>query len=721
VFREIGIKFGLKGFDSSKAQLQQFGQAFQQMSSQVSSSAPGITGKLDSIAAHTKRMSKTIVSSMNLAKVAFTTFLAGRALSGIANMLSGSTEQGQGLYEDFLRASGFDPKQLTKHMMEMRGRIPNLPRTEYISGAYDTQSVLGGGGPEMVKKGLESTMYLWKSLGPEASRQQASDLIRGIAGAWGVGKAPGEVLKMIQQFEATIPPILKDTGIRGNELAHAMSQIISIYKEKGMSLQEMVADTAMIGGVMRERTGEVLRNIQARLVEGTSELAAKVGLEIQLMRRGVRRIEDLPEKEARMLTDSLKVTENEMARELTLVEKKFGPKGVMKVLDQVYKKGMALAETTGFPMQKELKSSFGETAPQGLPILLQGYTSGKRDELLAQQQSLESQRKNREKSWQSYEARYSMFEQRINNLKQSAFSGFKAVLADIYTSYGKSLEGVTQTWLENTEAVTTNLRAMLGSFKEGFQAVFGGEIPDLIKNLSEAMLGIVKMPTEELEGIGHDIGASLGGAFKSIYDSLVPVNTELTRMIPTLQQILETVNALLSPVRWLISLSEGGGLFGIPGWLGRKSAELLNDPKAVSQKQQEFWRLQQEMKQTRAASQKQQESWSLPQEMKQTNAARQEENISAPKPHFEDRPPMEVPLGGEKSIWDRVKKFLGTDKLTPDEQAANDVPEQNFNIACTVNIDGASLDGIVDAKVDKIMQDQRMGYGEFGFARPFMG
>jgi len=646
-------------------------------------------------------MSSSIVSSLNLAKAAFATFLAGKALHGIAGMLGGTSESGQGLLEDYLRAAGFEPKQLTEHMLKLRNKIPGLPRTEYMGGAYDIASVLSEGGPEMVKKGMESMSYLWKSLGPEASRQEAANLIRGVVGAWGIGKAPGEVLKIIEQFEATIPPILNRTGIKGHELALALSQVISIYKEKGLTLADMVAETAAIGGVMKERTGEVLRNIQSRLVEGTAELATRVGLELELRKRGVTRIEQLSQGEAAIVQDSIKATEDHQQRKIALLEKMKGPKGVALYLKDILEIGKQLEAERGFPLQKYMKSAFGETAPQGLPLWIEAHTSGKIDQLKAQKESVEKQRADRERAWQSYEARYTILQQQVENLKQSTLSGFKAALADIYGGYGKILESITAEWSKNTEIVAANMRLMISAFGEGFKSVFGGNIPDIIKNISDAMLGLVKMPTEELQAKAYDLGSSLASMFKQVHETIVPLNSDFGSLLTSVKDLVDGINLLLAPLRWLADLA---------GKIGAAHGTIFNDAKTQSQltqQQLEFHRSYNKRNAERAA---------------EAAAAAEAEQF---RPGTEFWSGNVAPPEKDKSWWDKVRDLIvGPTSQTEGESIkpmSYEVPESNFQIACTVNIDGASLDGIVDARIDKIMQDHRMGYGEYGFARPFTG
>jgi hypothetical protein len=542
---EIGAQFSLKGIDEAIRKLQAAGSEFGRFSSGIDPAVSKVEAGSNRMARSFEKMSSRIHRSMTAAKLAVGAFITGKALKGVADWVSGNADMDKA--KDFLRQYGAGPKEFEayrEHLKGLRGKIPGISGADYYTGMYDVQSMFGAQSSEMNKKALESTLYMAKALDPKATIATASNLMRTFAGSFGLGKSEPEQLALMDKFSAQMRTMLSQTKTRGQDVQTSMPHVAALYSQMGRSPADMLADIGIVGGVLHERSGELLRAVMSKQGEGYGKLIAALKKESFLSRVGAESTSDLPEKLRSQLAKSEKLEQARHAR--------IGGKMLADDPDAYWRnmnKALGLLEeyrkTRGTDSAKILSEAFGETAVQGLPLLAKAHASGEHGKLsgalagadpAAAQQAIDS-------SFQSFNAKYEIFQGKVAEMSRSVRAAFQGVVADQFEDYGKVFERITGLWDRNSKELVANMRAFVSEFKAGFSAAFGG-LPDITGQVDRLVTLLCSANPDKWKQLGQEWGKLVGtdlGAFKSAIADIMTNAKTLADALKTIADVIKWV------------------------------------------------------------------------------------------------------------------------------------------------------------------------------------
>ena len=116
---DVGIRFSMVGAEDAISKMKNLHGGFSGLSSEAGRSASSIKNHLETISSATSKMAHSIHSSMNIARAGFGVFMAGKALSGVADWIGSTGEAGQGKWTDYFRNLGGDVKAAERNMADL--------------------------------------------------------------------------------------------------------------------------------------------------------------------------------------------------------------------------------------------------------------------------------------------------------------------------------------------------------------------------------------------------------------------------------------------------------------------------------------------------------------------------------------------------------------------------------------------------------------------------
>jgi len=538
---EIGVKFGLPGVDQSITQMSRLRSGFMDLQRTVDSAVGRMDARTNAISGSVHRMSTNVSRSLNLAKAAFGAFVTGKAIGGVADWMRGDPAAQQ--WTDYLRRYGASEeaiKQYDAHMTALRKTMPGISRAEYSKGVFDVQSKLGADAVEANKRAMESAILLAKGLGPEATIDEATNLMRKFMWSYGVGKSNEDLVPMIEKFAAQIPKALSMSGAQGKDLKVALGHLVGIYSQMGKPQEDMIADMATLAGAMGERTGELLRAVMSKQGEGFSKIAASVAKERVLSQMGARTEFDLSEDQRGLLKKSLEVTKANAQRWAGLTLSR-DPAKYMKQLDDYMNELTAQAKTRGTDVANILQEAFSEGAAQGLPIITKAFVSGERGALgkALKEVSPAEEMKATLESYKSFDAQYGIFKQKAEDLSKTMKKPFQALAMELMRPYGTAIDDIESNWNQKTDLMSQNVISFARSTGAGFLATFG-PLPSIDAMLKSIVETLGDPDPTKWQQLGEEFGRWAGTNLKPLTADIASIASSISTIasiVPNLKTL----------------------------------------------------------------------------------------------------------------------------------------------------------------------------------------
>jgi hypothetical protein len=562
---EIGIKFGLQGTEGVDRLFNRMGTGLRGLSRQIGSDVPQAERNLERVARATEKMSQRVSRAFGVAKVAAAGLVTGKAFSVLGGWVAGNPEMDRA--KDFLRQYDASPEALRQyrdHLKELRRRIPGVAGGDYLTSIYDMQSTFAPDKPELNKRGLESALYMAKALGPSMSLSGASNLMRTFTGSYGLGKSEEEQLTMMEKFSAQMQTVLSQTKARGHDIEIGMGHIAALYSQMGQSPAAMLSDLGIVGGVLHERSGDLLKNVFAKQGEGYGKLLAGIGKARVLQRWGVGSEADLDDERRKDLHEQEKGEQERYAAHASRMIAR-DPEEYWRYLNKALTELNRLKNAGAIDAVKALSDAFGETAVQGLPLLAKAHASGEYQKLLKTTEEADplKSRKKIDESFQSWTAKYDILMQRAEDASRAVKASFQGVIADQFEGYGQFFDRIANLWDQRADQIIQNLRPFAAGFKSGLAEAFGG-LPDVTGWMTRIVDLLEGGNPEKWKEIGQSFGQIAGTNLSSLTTSL----GKMAEALPPIAQLMGQIATAVQTIdRW------GTAVAGVrekyaPTWLG---------------------------------------------------------------------------------------------------------------------------------------------------------
>jgi len=557
---EIGVRFGFQGGAEGIQHMRGLHRAYTGLSSVVDSNTPRMMRHFDMMGNSVHNMSQRMTTGLRLAKLAITAFVAGKAFGGMAEWVKGNPEAQQ--WTDYLRYMQHPEaaiKSYEQHAKGLRKVLPGIEHADVSKGIFDIASKFGTGmdAVEANKSGLEAAIQLQKGLGPGTAIAEATNLIRKFLWSYGVGKSNEELLPMVQRFAAQIPMAISQSGAQGADLKVALGHLVGIYSQLGKPQESMIADMATLAGALGERTGELLRAVMSKTGEGFGKVGAALGQERFLAQLGARDEHDLPKELREMLKSSQAVTQARAQRfGVQLMDK--SPAEYMKMLGGWFDELQALAKRRGTDVSKIINEAFGEGGMQGIPILTKAFQSGARPELEKMLKGLNpaAEWDKLLESQQSFDARYTIFKQKAEDLGRTIKKPFQAMAMEFMKPYGETLDQIESKWNQKTDIMEANARMAAQGMWEGFSAAFAGA-PGLSAVVDRLMAAFNSADPSALRSIATDLGQLAGTSLASLTTGLSDIKAVVADIMPGLKDLAAAIKKIHEGYTWLRGWQEG--------------------------------------------------------------------------------------------------------------------------------------------------------------------
>lgn len=558
---EIGIKFGLQGTDGVDRWFSRMGSGLRGMSNQIGSEVPQAERNLERMARASEKMSERVRRAFAVAKVAAVGLFTGKAFSALGGWVAGNPEVDRA--KDFLRQYGAPETALNQyrdHLKELRRRISGVGGGDYYTGMYDIQSMFAPDQAALNKRGLESSLYMAKALGPNATIGNASNLMRTFAGSYGLGKSEEDQLALMEKFSAQIQTVLSQTKTRGHDIEVGMGQIAALYSQMGKSPAEMLADLGIVGGVLHERSGELLKSVFSKEGEGYGKLLAGIGKARALRTLGVGSEADLDDEKRKDLHEQEK---REQERHSAIAARMMArdPNEYWSYLNKALSALDELKQSGRIDAVKALADAFGETAVQGLPLLAKARASGEHAKVLKSAEEADplKSRKSIEESFQSWTAKYDILMQRAEDASRAVKASFQGVIADQFEGYGQFFDRIANLWDQRADQIIQNLRPFAAGFKSGLAEAFGG-LPDVTGWMTRLVELLEGGKPEKWKEIGQSFGQIAGTNLSSLTTNLGAIATFMGKIASAIDTIAGSRAAGL--LGWAAGNIDEGGKWG---------------------------------------------------------------------------------------------------------------------------------------------------------------
>jgi hypothetical protein len=393
---DVGLQFKMIGADSFESKLNSMKSAYDSLSSStgkgvdMSPHLQKMTGHLD--AAHNK-----ISGFFKLTEGAILAFLAGSAVKGLANWITG----GQGgrdidKMKDFIRYKGADKAYMDAvgdKMKELSQRRP-FDTQDAWNAQEQILSMVGPQKSALGARATEAAANLGYALGgPKGSSNAAMDFARPGIAAWGQKLDPDGKVALLEKMGGLLKYITDTTQTKGHDIELIFQQIASLYANTGKSIEQAFVDSGILGGALGGQGGEVLKNIISK--QGTSYGKFMAEADYQNKLAGIMRANpnikseaDLPKEYRGKLNEAKSLAEKAYAAE----GGRLGASGNIRQLMSNIMQGKELLESvygiTGKDPTGVLSEIFGETAIKGISMYQEAIASGTQERMIAEAKSV---------------------------------------------------------------------------------------------------------------------------------------------------------------------------------------------------------------------------------------------------------------------------------------------------------------------------------------------
>lgn len=519
MFREIGLRFSVNGFQEAASQLQQFSSSFNNLSNSVSGQAPKVGKSMDAISGHTKRMATAVSANLKVAAAAFAAFAAGKTLMGFGQWMGGASDVGKN--EDYLRQMGADDKRIEgfRKLSKALGRqIAGIDKADFMKAMYDVQSLHADEGMGQMESVGTTMGFLSKKL--RSTVEDATDFYKVLYKAFGESLPEAQKKAFHGDVLSGVGTLLEKTAMKPEELKLAMRQLGPMYATEGKKWVDVLADmAAVIPSMGSERGSTALRNLAGRKGEMFGKLEEAVQ-RIKYENLMGDKFRNLSEENQKKFMAGKGWNLEEAADYGAELEKRSPAAFWKKFSDHI-----ETIKAGGGDWMGKLKEALGEETFAAVSQLANSWKSGARQKAakdIEASMNPEATKKGITDSQQSFASQYELFTQKIAEFAAGTRRFIQPLAVDIFKTWGDTLDKINSTIDMAMSDAGPKFRAMIEAFKNAFSDVFGdkaGALSGLDTWISN-MLESLKEGTAGWQSLGQEIGRITGENLKGILDTL---------------------------------------------------------------------------------------------------------------------------------------------------------------------------------------------------------
>lgn len=485
---DVGLQFKLTGADDFQSKMNSLKGSFDSFSN-ATAKGIDVSPQLQKMTSQFNAMHKGVKGALALTEGAILAFLAGSAVKGLANWITGG-QRGIDIdkMKDFIRFKKGDEayiKAVGDKIKELSQQRP-LDSLDSWKAQEQIISMTGPNNPQLAARATEGAANLGYVLGgPEGSSNRAMDFARTIIESYGTKMGPEEKTALLEKNVALLKYITDTTQTKGHDIEGVARQIASPYAAAGKSIEEMYAVAGILGGAMGEPGGEVAKNIMSKQGEGYGKFMAEADKQDYLVRLRkrfpwIKSEGDLPEDVKHAINKSKSRAEMSYAAE-------GGRLAAQGNLPQVMSNILAANERLkkAFPIMGKdptgvMAQAFGETAIKGFNAYAEAAASGRLNRMIQEGRALNPSRVTPEinAAQQSLGGKAETLDQAISGLSKEFRRIFEPAAIGIIDEAKKTFIGMrSQLDALNKEgglskAMGEAVAAAIGGFKNAF---FGTE------------------------------------------------------------------------------------------------------------------------------------------------------------------------------------------------------------------------------------------------------
>lgn len=519
MFREIGLRFSVQGFQEAASQLQQFSSSFNNLSSSVSDHAPKVGKSMDAISGHTKRMATAVSANLKVAAAAFAAFAAGKTLMGFGQWMGGASDVGKN--EDYLRQMGADDKRIEgfRKLSKALGRqIAGIDKADFMKAMYDVQSLHADEGMGQMETVGTTMGFLSKKL--RSTVEDATDFYKVLYKAFGERLPEAQKKAFHGDVLAGVGTLLEKTAMKPEELKLAMRQLGPVYATEGKKWVDVLADmAAVIPSMGSERGSTALRNLAGRKGEMFGKLEEAVQ-RIKYENMMGDKFRNLSEENQKKFMAGKGWNIEDAADYGAELEKRSPAAFWKKFSDHI-----ETIKAGGGDWMGKLKEALGEETFAAVSQLADSWKTGARQKAakdIEANMNPDATKKGILDSQQSFSSQYELFTQKLGELSAGTRRFMQPLAVDIFKGWGETLDkinGVIDTAMADAGP---KFKAMIESFRNAFSGAFGDKAGTLsgIDTWINTMLDSLKEGTSGWQQLGQEIGKITGENLKGIVDTL---------------------------------------------------------------------------------------------------------------------------------------------------------------------------------------------------------